>query len=378
MKRYADDLAFLASNAVETVELIDQTGRMRVCLAPHWQGRVLTSTTEGINGRSLGWLNRELISARKVLSQFNPVGGEERFWLGPEGGPNALYFDAAAPQEYTDWQVPAALDTEPFDVVERRSEGIDFARRICLRNARGTHFEIGVDRSVRLLTRSQIERALNVWLPAQVSEVAYQSQNRITNCGPEPWTAESGAPSVWMLSMFPPTPTTVVFLPFRAGADAVVRSGYFGRLDRSRLLVDEQVAFFRCDGTLRSKIGLPAGCDSGLCGSYDAAAKLLTLLLYTPSTAGDRYVDSCWGRQTEPFAGDVVNAYNDGPTQSGEVMGPFYELETSSPAAFLQPGQQQCHAQTIVHLQGDERGLDAVVRALFRFGLFELKHAFKS
>ena len=50
-----------------------------------------------------------------------------------------------------------------------------------------------------------------------------------------------------------------------------------------------------------------------------------------PAGARD-YVNSMWEVQRDPFAGDVVNSYNDGPpAPAAKPLGPFYELETSSP-----------------------------------------------
>jgi hypothetical protein len=33
------------------------------------------------------------------------------------------------------------------------------------------------------------------------------------------------------------------------------------------------------------------------------------------------YVNSMWEDQKEPFSGDVVNSYNDGPTATGKTIG---------------------------------------------------------
>jgi len=35
-------------------------------------------------------------------------------------------------------------------------------------------------------------------------------------------------------------------------------------------------------------------------------------------------------------------------------MGPFYELESSSPAANLKPGEKLVHRQRIMHFEGNE------------------------
>lgn len=34
-----------------------------------------------------------------------------------------------------------------------------------------------------------------------------------------------------------------------------------------------------------------------------------------------------WGIQNDPYYGDVINAYNDGPVEDGSVMGPFMKLK---------------------------------------------------
>lgn len=371
MNTYGQDLDFLLAHGVEPVELID--GDARVCLVPVWQGRTMTSTAAGSQGDSFGWLNRALIASGARRPQFNPVGGEERLWLGPEGGPFSLYFAPGAAQTYARWQVPAALDTEPYEVTERDSRRVRFAHRAAFRNASGTRFEVGIDRRVTLLRPAETGI---VW-PAGVRVVAYRSENRIVNRGSEPWTPRGGAPSIWMLGMFPPSPATTVFLPYEpAGEGPIVNSDYFDTIPADRLSVGEGLACLRIDGACRCKIGLPCGRDRGICGSYDAMSHTLTLIRYERSHPGDRYVESRWGAQADPFGGDVVNAYNDGPTETGEVMGPFFEIETSSPAAFLQPGGELCHVQEVFHIQGPEPALGEIVSALLSADLRDIKNTF--
>ena len=97
-------------------------------------------------------------------------------------------------------------------------------------------------------------------------------------------------------------------------------------------------------------------------GSYSARAHLLTLVRYSrPPAWPNGYVNSMWARQEDPFGGDVVNAYNDGPTEPGKPsLGGFYELETSSPAAALAPGEAMEHVHTTLHALGDPASLDAL------------------
>ena len=76
---------------------------------------------------------------------------------------------------------------------------------------------------------------------------------------------------------------------------------------------------------------------------------------YTKPEGATDYVNSMWELQDEPFKGDVVNSYNDGPPSSGaKPLGPFYELESSSPALALKPGESATHIHRTIHLKGDE------------------------
>ena len=87
---YGYDAAFLKKPLNNTVELWNEDGA-RVLLTADYQGRVMTSSTDGDSGNSAGWINYDLIASGKFRSQFNPVGGEERFWIGPEGGQYSFY-----------------------------------------------------------------------------------------------------------------------------------------------------------------------------------------------------------------------------------------------------------------------------------------------
>ena len=84
-----------------------------------------------------------------------------------------------------------------------------------------------------------------------------------------------------------------------------------------------------------------------------------------------------WEVQREPFKGDVVNSYNDGPPAPGvPPLGPFYELETSSPALSLAPAAQHTHTHRTFHLVGSEADLDRIARAALGVGLHEISTAF--
>src|SRR5205814_1528297 len=88
------------------------------------------------------------------------------------------------------------------------------------------------------------------------------------------------------------------------------------------------------------------------------------------------YVNSMWEVQKAPYGGDVVNSYNDGPPAPGaKPLGPFYELETSSPAAALAPGGAIVHRHRTIHLVGDGQALDQVARKALGVGIEEIRTA---
>ena len=138
------------------------------------------------------------------------------------------------------------------------------------------------------------------------------------------------------------------------------------------------VVFFRGDGQYRSKIGLSPSRARSIAGSYDDERHVLTLVQYTRPPDANEYVNSMWEVQREPFKGDVINSYNDGPPAPGKPpLGPFYELETSSPALSLSPNQQHTHVHRTFHLTGPAGDLDRIARATLGVGLDDIRNAFE-
>jgi hypothetical protein len=366
---YGYDVAFFSEKKIVTVELKDDDSQSCVLLVPAWQGRVMTSSVAGENGASFGWINYSYIEEGKVSSQFNPFGGEERFWLGPEGGPFSVYFKKGADQVFANWVVPKEIDTEPFDIVEQTPRKVSFRKNFTMENASGSGMEVGVERVVKLLNSSESESALGISIDNSLAFVGYESENILINRGQEAWDETSGALSIWMLAMFNPSPSGLVFIPFKKGSEAeagkIVNDDYFGKVPADRLIVKDGILFFRTDGKHRSKIGITPQRALPFCGSYDPDKKVLTLLWYSAPVKPAKYVNSKWGAQDDPFRGDVVNSYNDGPVDDGSIMGPFYEIESSSPAAFLSPGDKITHIQRIFHITGDQEKLSLITEKLF-------------
>jgi hypothetical protein len=181
--------------------------------------------------------------------------------------------------------------------------------------------------------------------------------------------------------MFEPSPTTTVVVPFKPGSEATfgpkVNDTYFGKVPGDRLNVQEAALFFRGDGLYRSKIGIPPARAMSVLGSYDAKGGVLTLVQFNQPEGATDYVNSMWQIQEKPYGGDVVNSYNDGPPEPGQKpLGPFYELETSSPAAALKPGETLVHTHRTMHFVGVSVTLDQIAKKTLGVGVDAIRGAF--
>jgi hypothetical protein len=378
-RSFAEDVAFLRTHT-KILVLADERGEAQVAVAPAWQGRVMTSTAGGGAGSSYGWINRAFIAAGGTDPHINVFGGEDRFWLGPEGGQFSIFFAKGAPFDLEHWFTPRPIDTEPFEVVQATRDAARCRHTFTLMNYAGAAFNVRVDRTVRLLGSEQAWKALGVPADAGVSMVAFESINAITNAGPAPWTADTGLLSIWILGMFNPSPATTIVVPIRPGPDSrlgkAVNADYFGTVPPERLAVTDGAVFFSGDGQYRSKIGVGPQRVRPILGSFDAANRVLTLVQFTLPPAPHGYVNSKWEIQQQPYAGDVANSYNDGPPAPGaKPLGPFYELESSSPAAALAPGASLEHVHRTLHLTGTRQALDKIARAALGVGLDEIENA---
>src|SRR3990172_8057652 len=371
MKTYGDDLAFLGDHQ-DVIEISDPSGSARVAVVAEYQGRVMTSTSGGTTGPSYGWLNREAIAAKERKPHINVFGGEDRFWLGPEGGQYSIFFAQGDPFDLEHWQTPEPVDWGPWEVADRSASEVRFRKTVELVNYAGTKLSLEASRVLRIVDPAA----------SGTEAVAYESENTITNTGDNIWTKETGLLSIWILGMFNPSPSTTVVIPFVAGPEQelgpIVNDAYFGKVPADRLVVGNGILYFRGDGEYRGKIGIPPKRTLPLLLIYDAEGKVLTLVEYTlPADATD-YVNGMWEISDAPYGGDVVNSYNDGPPAPGaKPLGPFYELESSSPAAALSPGESLTHAHRTLHVRGPEAELDAVAKRTLGVSIADISAAFR-
>lgn len=375
MGSYGYDLFFLRQHTTGLLELTNEDSSAKLLVSPQWQGRVMTSTATGDSGTSFGWINYDLLASGEKRKQFNAVGGEERLWIGPEGGQYSFYFKKGDSFSISNWQVPAIIDTVAYDVVRSNASQAVFRTQASINNYSGTKFDIALERQVNLLKKENLANHLGMAIGNNIHCVAYETLNKITNVGGSDWTKETGLISIWLLGMFTPTPQTIVIIPFNPIPDfrSHITDNYFGSIPGERLQVKDSVLYFTCDGKYRSKIGLSPSIAKPIAASYDFAKNVLTLVI--PEVHRNAaYVNSKWEIQKEPYKGDVINSYNDGPLADGTQLGPFYEIESSSPALELKRGTSVSYRQVTCHLQAEYPVLKQFVKEFLKIDLDQIKH----
>jgi hypothetical protein len=374
------DIDFL-KQYTDIIVLRDSSGKSKVAVSPALQGRVMTSTSEGDNGLSYGWINRQALLSGDTSSHMNAFGGEDRFWLGPEGGQYALYFEKGKDFTFDNWHVPRFIDLDPFNTISSSAGEAVFTKEATLENYSGTVFNIGIKRKVRLIPEKEALQILNAHDTNGASLIAYETINTLNNKGQNEWKKETGLLSIWILGMYNPSENITVIIPHNGknkSPKEIVNTNYFGPVPDDRLKIDDKVVYFRCDGKYRSKIGLPPAMAREWMGSYDADNGVLTLVKYNKPEGATDYVNASWQIQNEPYHGDVVNAYNDGPPAPGaRPMGPFYELESSSPGAALKPGDSILHRHSSFHIKGTSDQLDPIMLKVLGVTTAQVSAVFK-
>jgi len=316
----------------------------------------MTSTVGGPDQPSYGWLNRPFIEKQTDDPLFNNYGGEDRFWLGPEAGQYALFFAEGQPFDLDHWKAPPGFSTGPFEITAQDDRSVTMTAEFEVVNYAGTNFRCAVERTINALDADRVAANLGTRPVDGVTMAAFESCNTLRNTGPDAWSSEGGMVCIWILGMMKGLSNGKTIVPLKTGDPHLpgpkAKMAYFGELPPDRGFVGEDYVWFKIDGLYRSKIGVGPAWAKEVFGSYDIDNEQLTIVQYTlPDNAAELpYPNSAWEIQDDPFAGDPINSYNDPGDEDGRAT--FFELESSSPAAQLDPGGSMTHTHRTCHFEG--------------------------
>jgi hypothetical protein len=391
-KTYAETRDFLRRRT-KVFELAGEGGT-RATVCPEYQGRIMTSSFGGADGPGLGWVNYDFIAAGKHSPPFNNYGGEDRFWLGPEGGQFSLFFELGLSQTVQNWFTPPELNTGAFKVESVGTGECRLSRRLRVTNAAKSSFDVRIDRTLQMLGAKHFAEFFGAGAARALREtqspfVAFQSANTMTNVGRTAWDRKNGLVSIWTLGQFPAGDRTVIIVPYKEGSESelgpVVQSDYFGSVPPERLRITREAILFRGDGQFRAKLGVSPKRAKPFAGSVDLRTGILTLVHFSmpENPAAHFYVNNAWKlyvnttlteQQYHSLEGDVLNTYNDGPPEPGaKSLGSFYELETLSPTRPLAKGERIVHHHRTFHLWAEPDALARLVKETLGVELDEVR-----
>ena len=267
----------------------------------------MTSSCNGPDGMSFGFINRDFISAGIPNAHFNNYGGEERMWISPEGGQFSLWFKPGVKEQtLADWFTPPELNDGPWPVVaEEDSTSVRMAAKMKLQNTSGTRFDVEVARGVRLLSAADCGElfgpaAVKTLSQRGVKMVAYETDesNNQSRSGHEQGkgvdldldaghaqcgSGNRGAGALQIRRSVATRP---------GGPERLLRQNPARATENPARGV-----LFCADGQFRSKIGTSQRRARDMVGSIDFLADVLTLVKFgMPRNPADNlYMDNLWG-----------------------------------------------------------------------------------
>lgn len=362
---FAEVRELLRQSGNDGFVLTGRNNQSVVLVAPNLAGRVMATSFDGEQGEINGFVDARAFK-EGMRDIWDNWGGEERYWLGPEGGQFGLMFQGKK-NCFANYSVPPGFNKQEYIVTEHAGSGnsLTMQASFTLRNAAGTHFSLACTRRITALD----ECPYAVGAGSAVESVGFESASSIVNMGPNAWTKETGCLAHWHLGQFLPGPRVIAIIPFRQGAiaDPPVREDYFrdfcigGKMPPERYWIRDGFVLFRADGKCRTKIGQNRSRATGLLGSYNLETDEIILLEYDfyPNL---EYAASYWYEQPEPFHGDCISFSAEGPDEEGGPDGRCYELEAMSPALLLAPDQCFTFRTRTMHIRGPRAAMAAICR----------------
>ncbi|MDR0337177.1 MAG: hypothetical protein LBI18_08820 [Planctomycetaceae bacterium] len=333
---YRDAVNYLGSKT-QILELYNQIGG-RVVICPDWNGNVMTSTCNGIDGNSFGLINVKAIDANATDWYYNSYGGEDQLVFFPQDG--VFVIDSVS---------------QHFAVQMRRSAKLS--------TDHGNHVEFDLIRTVHLLDNYELLDAFGDAVAISlgqmdVSFVGFVTVNSLVNNTIHSLLWNDPV-SFQIRGMFNAGLNTVAVVPFQQvdepESEPPIDTDFFGFSPHGRLRLLPTAALLRTDGRCRCQITVARKRVKPILGSLDFREGTLTLIAFD--------------MQELPYFSEsdtVVRAYNHGSSFPGETeFAGFYEFNIFSPIHDLPHSETWTHRQYTLHINADNETLTYLVREVF-------------
>lgn len=366
-----EDISFgKALENLQTIQSLEvlQSGNAMIAVSGTYQGRVFTSSSNGLEGKSYGWINWDLISNKKHQTTMARLGGESRVWFGPEFGKYAIFFEPNKIQDDENIKVPEDLNSKQFTKVISSKKSITYQADMQILNANNFKFKINTKRKITILDRETIAVDLKTPTSSDISVVGFSAETWLKNIDSIQWTKEQGLLSVWELGCMLSSPDTKVIIPLEKPLNSL--KTYFGINEESRYRINNNTLFYKSDAQLLGKIGIPPESTKNIMGSYSHKNNLLTIVTF--NFKNDGVYLNCFPKNTAPYDGDAINIFNGEINESLGYNWPFYEFESLSSSKELKPLEELYHKQTIYHIEGGYDLLNSISKTLLGVNLNEI------
>ncbi|RKR07914.1 hypothetical protein CLV91_2675 [Maribacter vaceletii] len=347
------------------IELSTNNGKSRLIITPELQGRIITSSYDGLLGDANGWFNKNSITTKLK----GGIGGEDRLWIGPLGSQYSFYYQQIKPLNETNWLVPNTMENEAYQLINQSNTEVSMLKKMTLTNHIGTNFILDISRKITILDAAQITNNLQISIPESLNYIAYESANSLVNIGTKKITKEKGLVSLWSAGMFNGSTESIVIIPLTKKGKLEDLYSYMGSLGKDRLQIKKNVVLYKADGQYRSKIGVPPHLAPSIYGCYSAKKERLTIVQYK-KTRDSLYFNSNVSVQKEPYKGEVIPIYNNGTMDYSVTTIPsFFELESTSAMRELEVNDTLNHYHRVYHFSGNKKVLDAIAKKLLDISL---------
>lgn len=254
-----------------------------------------------------------------------------------------------------------------------------FTKSTELVNASGVPFRMDIERTISLLDAATVGGLLGMELPAGLKIVAYETDNRITNRGENRLDEATGLPSIWLLGMFTPTPTTTVFIPYNEdAAGPVVNDTYFGKVPADRLVAGDGMAALqdrrKIPGEDRDSGSARQGHLRQLRHGETGAHAADVLPARRSRRLCERTVGRAAGRLQRRCDQCLQRRSGRGRVDHGTLLRDRNLVSGGGP----RPGRIAfAPARPVLHIQGDEAALAKIMERLFDYDLSEIIATFR-